>query len=60
MMNPFIKGSVNHASYISGYTVGKTHAEMGLQAISGRRIPYAYRIGYSDGYFVGSRGLPSY
>jgi len=58
MFNPFDKGSVAFERYQSGYTVGKAHAETNLQALSSRKWPIAYRMGYSDGYFIGSRGLP--
>ncbi len=59
MMNPFDKGSQKHEAYISGYTIGHAHAKCDMAAWASRRWTYAFRIGYSDGYFVGSGGLRS-
>jgi hypothetical protein len=58
-MNPYDKGSVNYDRYNSGYSVGKAHGSLNMAAWASRRWTYAFRIGYSDGYFVGTGGKES-
>jgi hypothetical protein len=59
MNNPYEKGTAKYERYNSGYAVGKAHGSLRMAAWSSRRWTYEFRIGYSDGYFIGTGGKES-
>lgn len=54
-MNPYCKKSeaVKWNQYQQGFAHGRAARDAGVYPPSGRRLPYAYRVGASDGYANG-------